>query len=71
VRRAARIKRIVPLFTLACVAGSLLAGAVAFLAADALKPYWAVFNVLSVIMAIWAAGFVREADAPPGAERTS
>jgi len=54
-QRAARINRIASLLTLACVAASLLAGGVAFLAADALKPYWAVLNVASVVVAMWAA----------------
>jgi len=53
--RAARINQIVSLLTLICVAGSLLTGGIAFLAADALKPYWAALNTLSVMMAIWAA----------------
>jgi hypothetical protein len=53
--RAARVNQFVSLLTLGCVAGSLLAGGVALLAADALKPYWAAINVAAVILAIWAA----------------
>jgi hypothetical protein len=47
--RAARINRIAALLTLACVAGSLLAGGIAFLAQDAFKPYWAVLNIAAVM----------------------
>lgn len=53
--RAARVNQVVSLLTLGCVAGSLLTGAVAFFAIDALKPFWAVLNILSVMLAIWAA----------------
>jgi len=53
--RAARVNRLVSLLTLACVAASLLAGGVAWFAADALKAYWAVLNIVAVILAIWAA----------------
>jgi hypothetical protein len=53
--RAARINQLVSLLALGCVAGSLLTGAVAFFAVDSLKPYWAILNILSVMLAIWAA----------------
>jgi hypothetical protein len=53
--RAARVNQLVSVLTLACVAGSLLTGAVALLAIDALKPFWAVLNITAVILAIWAA----------------
>jgi hypothetical protein len=53
--RAAWVTQVVALLTLACVAGSLLTGGIAFLAAHGLKPYWATLNIVSVVMAIWAA----------------
>jgi hypothetical protein len=53
--RAARINQLVALLTLAGAAGSLLTGAVALFAIDGLKPYWAVLNIVAVVLAIWAA----------------
>jgi len=53
--RAALVNQVVSLLTLACVAGALLTGGIAFLETETFKPYWAVPNTLSVVMAIWAA----------------
>lgn len=53
--RAAFVNKLVSLLTLAGVFGALSTGTFAFFGQDAVKPYWAMLNVVSVVLAVWAA----------------